>query len=142
VTTAFVLDARLAADTVAVTALPLCAVRLMNDRRYPWIILVPEIAGAREIVDLDAADRGRLIDEIAAVSTVMRDEFLPVKLNVAALGNVVAQLHIHVIARFTDDDAWPKPIWGTPAVPYEAEALAHRVETLRTRLAAFVRGAA
>jgi diadenosine tetraphosphate (Ap4A) HIT family hydrolase len=135
VTPAFVLDARLAADTVAIAALPLCAVRLMNDRRYPWIILVPERAGAREIVDLDAGDRGRLIDEIALVSTVMRDEFQPAKLNVAALGNVVAQLHVHVIARFTDDDAWPKPIWGTPAVPYEAEALARRVETLRARLA-------
>ena len=141
-TTTVVLDPRLAADTVAVAALPLCAVRLMNDRRFPWVILVPQRAGAREILDLDAVDRGRLIEEVALVSAVMRDEFQPAKLNVAALGNVVAQLHVHVVARFTDDDAWPKPIWGTPPVPYEAGALARRVEALRTRLAALATGAA
>jgi diadenosine tetraphosphate (Ap4A) HIT family hydrolase len=140
VTTGFVLDPRLAADTAAVAALPLCAVRLMNDRRYPWIILVPERADAREIVDLAPADRVHLIEEIALVSTVLRAECQPTKLNVAALGNVVAQLHVHVVARFADDDAWPRPIWGTPSVPYEPDALARRVEALRERLAARATG--
>jgi diadenosine tetraphosphate (Ap4A) HIT family hydrolase len=135
VTTGFALDPRLAADTVAVAALPLCAVRLMNDRRFPWIILVPQRPGAREILDLDAADRSRLIEEIAIASAALRDECRPLKLNVAALGNVVAQLHVHVVARFADDDAWPKPIWGTPAVPYDVEALERRVEAIRGRLA-------
>jgi diadenosine tetraphosphate (Ap4A) HIT family hydrolase len=135
VTIGFALDPRLAADTVAVAALPLCAVRLMNDRRFPWIILVPQRPGAREILDLDAADRGRLIEEIAMVSAALRDEYRPLKLNVAALGNVVAQLHVHVVARFEDDAAWPKPIWGTPAVPYDADALARRVDAIRGRLA-------
>jgi diadenosine tetraphosphate (Ap4A) HIT family hydrolase len=142
VTAGFVLDPRLAADTVGVATLPLCAVRLMNDRRFPWIILVPQRAGVREIVELDPADRARLVEDIALASTALRALFQPLKLNVAALGNVVAQLHVHVVARFADDDAWPKPIWGTPAVPYDADALAHRVETLRGRLSALATGAA
>jgi diadenosine tetraphosphate (Ap4A) HIT family hydrolase len=142
VTSAFALDPRLAADTVAVAALPLCAVRLMNDRRYPWILLVPQRPDVREIIDLDGADRSRLMDEIALASTALRDLFQPAKLNVAALGNVVPQLHVHVVARFTDDDAWPQPIWGTPAVPYDVDGLAHRVEALRARLAALATGAA
>jgi diadenosine tetraphosphate (Ap4A) HIT family hydrolase len=134
VTAAFEIDPRLAADTIDVAALPLCRVRLMNDRRYPWAILVPARHGAREIIDLDAADRARLMDEIALVSTALRDLFQPLKLNVAALGNVVAQLHVHVVARFADDAAWPRPIWGTPAEPYAGDEGERCAAALRDRL--------
>ena len=130
----FVLDATLEADTLEVTTLPLCVVRLMNDRRFPWVILVPARSGITEIVDLEAADRARLIEEIARVSGVMRELFRPTKLNVAALGNVVAQLHVHVIARFAHDDAWPKPVWGTASEPYRIDEIDRTLAPLRYRL--------
>jgi diadenosine tetraphosphate (Ap4A) HIT family hydrolase len=130
----FVLDAKLHADTIEITALPLCLVRLMNDRRFPWVILVPVRPDVSEIVDLAAADRGQLIEEIALVSGVMRDLFRPTKLNVGALGNVVAQLHLHVIARFASDDAWPGPAWGTAAERYRADEVERRLAPLRYRL--------
>jgi diadenosine tetraphosphate (Ap4A) HIT family hydrolase len=132
--TGFVLDATLAKDTLAITALPLCQVRLMNDRRFPWVILVPARPGLSEIIDLDAADRARLIEEIALVSTVMRDLFHPTKLNVGALGNVVAQLHIHVVARFASDDAWPGPVWGTTPERHRPDELERTLAPLRRRL--------
>ncbi len=130
----FVLDARLETDTIEVTALPLCRVRLMNDRRFPWVVLVPAKPALSEIIDLDAPDRARLIEEIALVSTVMRELFHPTKLNVGALGNVVAQLHLHVIARFASDDAWPGPVWGTPPERYRSDEVARRLASLRYRL--------
>jgi diadenosine tetraphosphate (Ap4A) HIT family hydrolase len=133
--TAFALDPRLDADTFEVTTLGLSLVRLMNDRRFPWLILVPARAGAVEISDLEPADRARLIEEIALVSGVLRQLFTPRKLNVAALGNVVAQLHVHVIARFETDGAWPRPVWGTPAEPYPFDELERRLASLRYRLA-------
>ena len=95
----------------------------MNDRRFPWVILVPARPDVSEIVDLGAADRAQLIEEIALVSTVMRDLFRPTKLNVGALGNVVAQLHVHVVARFASDDAWPGPVWGTTPERYRADEI-------------------
>jgi diadenosine tetraphosphate (Ap4A) HIT family hydrolase len=133
--TAFVLDARLEADTIAVATLPLCHVRLMNDRRFPWLILVPARPDVTEIIDLDAADRGRLIEEVALVSTVLRELFHPTKLNVGALGNVVAQLPVHVVARSADDDAWPGPVWGTPPERYGPDNVERRLAPLRARLA-------
>jgi diadenosine tetraphosphate (Ap4A) HIT family hydrolase len=134
--TAFVLDARLDADTIEITTLPLCLVRLMNDRRFPWVILVPARPGLSEIIDLDAADRARLIEEVALVSTVMRDLFRPTKLNVGALGNVVTQLHVHVIGRFAGDAAWPGPAWGTVPERHRADEIDQKVAPLRYRLAA------
>lgn len=134
--TAFVLDARLHADTIEIATLPLCLVRLMNDRRFPWVILVPVRPAVSEIVDLDAADRARLIEEVALVSTVMRDLFRPTKLNVGALGNVVTQLHLHVIARFASDAAWPGPAWGTAPEPYRPDEIDRKLAPLRYRLAA------
>jgi diadenosine tetraphosphate (Ap4A) HIT family hydrolase len=131
----FVLDTKLHTDTIELTALPLCLVRLMNDRRFPWVILVPARPGVTEIIDLDAADRTRLIEEIALVSTVMRDLFRPTKLNVGALGNVVAQLHVHVIARFANDEAWPGPVWGTTPERYRPDEIDRRLAPLRYRLA-------
>ena len=133
--TAFALDPKLQADTIEITTLPLCLVRLMNDRRFPWVILVPARPGVSELIDLDAADRARLIEEIALVSTVMRDLFRPTKLNVGALGNVVAQLHLHVIARFASDAAWPGPEWGTTPEPYRHDEIDRKLAPLRYRLA-------
>lgn len=132
--TAFVLDPRLAADTVPVTTLALCEVRLLDDRRFPWAVLVPVRAGAIEIVDLAAGDRARLIDEIALVSAALRTAFAPDKVNVGALGNVVAQLHVHVVARFRTDAAWPGPVWGTGREPYDETARARAVGTLRAAI--------
>ena len=130
----FVLDTKLNTDTIEITVLPLCQVRLMNDRRFPWVILVPARPGVSEIVDLGAPDRTQLIEEIALVSTVMLDLFRPTKLNVGALGNVVAQLHLHVIARYSSDDAWPGPVWGTTPERYRADEIERRLAPLRNRL--------
>jgi diadenosine tetraphosphate (Ap4A) HIT family hydrolase len=130
----FVLDTKLNVDTIEITTLPLCQVRLMNDRRFPWVVLVPARPGLSEIIDLGPADRATLIEEIALVSTVMRDLFHPIKLNVGALGNVVAQLHLHVIARFASDDAWPGPVWGTTPERYRPDEIERRLAPLRYRI--------
>lgn len=108
----FKLDERLRADTIEVVSIGLCAVRLMNDRTVPWLILVPQVEGAREIHELDAVCRARVMDELTLASRVMVDIYKPDKLNVANLGNIVSQLHIHVIARRINDRAWPGPVWG------------------------------
>jgi diadenosine tetraphosphate (Ap4A) HIT family hydrolase len=115
----FALDPRLDADTYPLGRLTLSRVLLMNDARYPWLILVPERADVTEIVDLDEADRRVLMDEITAASAALRQAHGPDKLNVGALGNRVPQLHVHVLARFVSDAAWPGPVWGVgEAVPY------------------------
>jgi len=115
----FALHPTLARDTVEVARLSLCRILLMKDSRFPWLILVPEREAVREIYELSAADRAALIEEIAMVSEVIARLFRPDKLNVGALGNVVPQLHVHVIARFAADPAWPGPVWGSgAAVPY------------------------
>ncbi|MBA2544359.1 MAG: HIT domain-containing protein [Deltaproteobacteria bacterium] len=127
----FTLDARLDADTLAVIELPLSAVRLMRDANYAWLVLVPRRANAVELVDLGDDDQLALTREIAAASRALRACVPCDKLNVAALGNVVPQLHVHVIARRHSDPAWPRPVWGAvPAVPYPAggaEALIARI---------------
>jgi diadenosine tetraphosphate (Ap4A) HIT family hydrolase len=111
----FELDSRLDADSLNLADWPLCRVLRMNDRAYPWLILVPRRNGVREIIDLDPADQQALLGEIARACQAIRKALKPEKLNVAALGNVVPQLHVHVIGRFTDDPAWPRPIWGVQA---------------------------
>jgi diadenosine tetraphosphate (Ap4A) HIT family hydrolase len=127
----FILDPRLAGDTLPLTAFDLCLVRLMNDRQYPWLILVPRRPGLSEIHDLAEADRALLMAEIVRATRALERLYRPVKLNVAALGNAVPQLHVHIIARSTRDAAWPRPIWGvTPAVPYrddEREGILERL---------------
>ncbi len=116
----FDLHPRLAADTLEVTTLKLCTVRLMNDHRYPWLILVPRCQNMSEIHDLSEADSLVLMREIRLVSEAMMELFAPQKLNVGALGNIVPQLHIHIVARHDDDPAWPGPVWGhSPAAPYD-----------------------
>ena len=127
----FVLHPTLAQDTVEVARLPLCLVLLMKDHRFPWLILVPQREEVREIHDLTAADRAALIEEIAEAGAVLQRLFEPDKLNVGALGNVVPQLHVHVIARFAGDAAWPGPVWGSGAAqrypPSELEQLQARL---------------
>ena len=126
----FSLDARLEAVTLPLLEWPLCSLRLMNDARWPWLILVPRIAGMRDLVDLNEKQQATLWSDIARCSLGLRAVCSPHKLNVAALGNVVAQLHVHVIARFEADPAWPAPVWGHGvALPYaEAALLALRRE--------------
>ena len=114
----FTLHAQLAADTVLISELPLSRLLLMNNRLFPWVILVPRYETAREIIDLSETDRMQLMREITLVSKAMQRLFSPDKLNVAALGNMVPQLHLHVIARFAKDSAWPQPVWGKGSEPY------------------------
>ncbi len=117
--TGFTLDARLARDALDVTSLPLCNVRLMNNKRFPWVILVPRVENAREWIDLTREQQHQLSDEIAIVSHILNALTTPDKLNIAALGNQVQQLHVHVIARYKADAAWPNPVWGSEAEEYE-----------------------
>lgn len=131
----FELNPRIEADTVPLAEWPLCRVLLMNDANHPWLLLVPRRAGAVEITDLEDADRHLLLDEISRASQALRRAVSPHRINVAALGNVVAQLHVHVIARFTDDPAWPRPVWGAvPARPYAPGDLDRRLAELRAAL--------
>lgn len=131
------LHPQLADDTHPLASFALCELRLMDDANYPWLVLVPRVAEAVELIDLDAAQRHALTDEIDQVSRVLREVFRPDKLNVAALGNLVPQLHVHVIARYRDDPAWPRPVWGTAtALHYSEEALIDRVGQLQTALRA------
>lgn len=129
----FSLHERLAADTFPVTDLPLCRVLLMNNRLWPWLILVPRRADAVEIHRLAAADQATLMTEIAAASRVVERLFAPEKLNIGALGNVVSQLHVHVLGRTRGDAAWPGPVWGSghaeAYAPGAGEALADRIKT-------------
>lgn len=131
----FMLHERLVADTFLVGSLPLCEALLMNDARFPWVILVPRVAGVRDIIDLCDADIELLNRESVLLQRVLRSLFTPDKLNVAAIGNMVPQLHVHHIARFTGDSEWPAPVWGRgQAQPYAAEARDARLVALREAL--------
>jgi diadenosine tetraphosphate (Ap4A) HIT family hydrolase len=136
VSASFVLDARLAGDSLPVIELPLCSVRLMNDARFAWLLLVPRRDGMSEIHDLDRADQDQLWREIRFASAALRDVAPCDKLNLGALGNIVRQLHVHLVARVAGDAAWPGPVWGSgTAQRYEAAARDARVDALRWRLA-------
>jgi len=131
----FVLDPQLASDSHPIAEWELSSLRLMDDSNYPWLILVPRVADARELIDLDAAQQTILLGEINRASRALKRVFRPHKLNIAALGNLVPQLHVHLIARYTDDPAWPAPVWGRRhARPYEPEALVERVQQIRAAL--------
>ncbi len=108
----FTLDPRLESDTAGVLKLKLCRVLLMRDSRFPWLILVPERPGIREVHELSREDRAELIEEIALASRAVEKAFGPDKINIGALGNIVGQLHVHVIGRFVKDLSWPGPVWG------------------------------
>lgn len=128
----FELHPRLAADTCAAGDFPLSRLLLMNDANYPWFILVPRRAGIREVYELDEADRHRLWHESAQLSRALMTAFRGDKLNLAALGNVVPQLHLHHVVRYASDPAWPAPVWGRVAArPYEPALRDRRLQTLR-----------
>ncbi len=127
----FILNSQLMADTVFLGEFPLSSVLLMNNSLYPWVILVPKRIGVTEIIDLELPERIVLMEEIASASKVMKDTYWPDKINVAALGNVVPQLHVHVIARFKTDEVWPQPIWGKGSKPYTDNGIREAVEILR-----------
>ncbi|WP_435994250.1 HIT domain-containing protein [Brevundimonas sp. LjRoot202] len=134
---AFQADPAFDAGSVVVCDWPLCQVRLQDDVRFPWLILIPRRAGLRELEDLTPADRALLMDETIRAGEVVRmlgeAARRPVeKLNVAALGNVTAQLHVHVVGRRRDDGLWPDPVWGRGgARPYGAQALQTAVSRVR-----------
>jgi len=121
--TEFVLHPRLTADTTPVADWALSRVLLMNDARYPWLVLVPRRHDAVELFDLSGPDRRVLIEEVARAGRLLKGISGATKINVGALGNLVAQLHVHVVARHSGDPAWPGPVWGHgAAVPYAASA--------------------
>jgi diadenosine tetraphosphate (Ap4A) HIT family hydrolase len=131
----FALDPRLAADTHRVGDLELSRVLLFDDVRFPWLVLVPRLPGLRDLIDLAHDDQHRLLDEVNRCAHVLHALDKPDKLNIAALGNVVAQLHVHVIARYARDAAWPRPVWNVGArVAFAAAALKSRLAALRAAL--------
>lgn len=130
--TSFKLHPQLAADCLNVGAMPLCRLLLRLDARYPWFILVPQRLDLTKIHPLPASERVQLIEESARLSQSMETAYRPAKLNVAALGNQVPQLHLHHIARYRTDSAWPQPVWGhLPPMPYEAGVVEARVAEMR-----------
>jgi len=132
---AFALDPRLAKDAVAVCDWPLSRVLLMNDARYAWLVLVPRRADVSEIFDLAEADQLQLWREATHAAELLKTATGCRKTNIGALGNIVSQLHVHVIARNEGDAAWPGPVWGAgAAVPYEAGALGVQIECMKVLL--------
>ena len=129
----FKLDHRLENDTVKLASWPLSDVLLMNDSQYPWVILVPRHEGVTEIFQLPIEEQSQLLKESAFLGESLMSIFSGEKLNVAALGNVVSQLHLHHVIRFSSDIAWPGPVWGKcPVIPYTDEALKEKVGLLRS----------
>jgi len=130
----FTLDPRLHQDTIELGEFTLCKVLLMNDARYPWVILVPKITGLTEVFELNYAQQIELMLESSFVAQALKELVSADKMNVANLGNVVSQLHIHHVARFLDDEAWPAPVWGKgKAVPYnkqEIEAVSQQLKSV------------
>ncbi len=120
----FILDKQLAHDCIELAELPLCKLLLCNDSAYPWFILVPRVADVSEMYQLDWQQQQQVLNESSLLSELLMQVFNGDKMNIAALGNVVPQLHIHHVVRFKTDDSWPKPIWGQqPLTPYSEEAL-------------------
>lgn len=131
----FSLNGQLETDTFYVGEMRLSTVRLMNDTRFPWIILVPRVAQKEEIFELNRVEQSFLMEEISMVSRAIQKVTNPKKINVGALGNIVRQLHVHIIARFEDDEAWPGPVWGGgEATPYTDEGSAF-LSLLRPQIA-------
>jgi len=135
--TDFALDPRLVDDSYPITELPLCQLRLMDDARYAWLVLIPRCEGAVEVFDMSEEDQQQMWREASRVGQALKAHQGGDKLNVATLGNMVAQLHLHVIVRKKDDDAWPGPVWGQgQAAPYDKSSLA----TMRDTVLALVSG--
>ena len=131
----FSLDPQLERDTTPVVDLPLTCVLLSNDANYPWLILVPRLPGIVELIDLEENAQIQLTGEIARVSAALKAVTSCDKLNVAAIGNVVPQLHVHVIARRRNDAAWPASVWGrAPAKAYDAAELSGFIDRIREEI--------
>ena len=132
---AFALDERLRRDTLPVVTLGLCRLLLMNDSRWPWFILVPQRAGIVEIHDLQPLDQAMLAFETTLVSEELKRVTEAAKMNIGAIGNRVAQLHVHVVARNPDDPHWPDPVWGRgTAMPYEDATAAEVIDRMSRAL--------
>ncbi len=135
----FILNERLDNDTVRVAKLRLNLVLLMKDRSFPWLILVPERKDIGEIHELAKEDRLILVEEISFVSKIIEDIYRPDKINIGALGNLVPQLHIHIIGRFKNDRAWPGPVWGkVDPEPYTGKELEEATSRLKSSLDRFI----
>jgi diadenosine tetraphosphate (Ap4A) HIT family hydrolase len=134
---AFALDSRLRADTIPIGDLALSTVLLMNDARFPWFVLVPRRAGMSEVTDLPDEDAAALMSEIRIATRVILELARPDKVNLGALGNMVSQLHVHVVGRFRSDPAWPGPVWGFGTrAPYPDHAAAALIERAAALFAA------
>ncbi|HYG06414.1 MAG TPA: HIT family protein [Stenotrophomonas sp.] len=131
----FIVDPRLAADSAFVADGPLSQVRLMDDQRFPWLVLVPRVEAASEWIDLDGGQQRLLLAEINQLSRLLQAEDGVHKLNIGALGNIVRQLHVHLVGRNEGDPGWPGPVWGSgPAQRFEPAALQQRVQAWAQRL--------
>jgi diadenosine tetraphosphate (Ap4A) HIT family hydrolase len=130
------LDSRLARDAWPIGDLLLSQVLILNEARFPWVLLVPRRANVVELIDLEPADQVQLTTEIACVGGALRAITTCDKLNVAAIGNIVSQLHVHIVARWRNDVAWPKPVWGLlPPQAYETVEFTRFSDALRSALA-------
>ena len=131
----FLLNETLTGDTVPVASWPLCRVLLMNDSRYPWLILAPAQPNIKEIYELSLGDQSQLMSELCRASLALSNLLSPDKINMGALGNIVPQLHIHVIARFRADAAWPNAVWGShPPMPYKPQKLKETLKIFQKAL--------
>ena len=129
------LHARLKEDTVDIGDLPLSRVLVIKDANYPWLLLVPRRANTIEIIDLSEVEQAQLMTEINRVARALKDITKPDKLNIAALGNVVPQLHVHIIARRSDDAAWPRPVWGVvPPLAHDPQEVEAFISALRRKI--------
>ena len=128
------LQARLKEDTIDIGDLPLCRVLVIKDAHYPWLLLVPRRRDIVEIIDLGEVEQAQLMTEISRVARGLKEITKCEKLNIAALGNMVPQLHVHIIARRSGDAAWPRPVWGvTPPLAHDAEELQRFISALRRK---------
>lgn len=131
----FALDPRLEADTLPLADLPLCRAVLMNDARYPWVILIPRVPAISEVFELSLPDQAQLWHEASVLGAAMKETFQGEKLNIATLGNIVRQLHVHLVVRYQDDASWPAPVWGNgSAEPYALNQQGARREQLLAQI--------
>lgn len=130
----FKLDSKLAADTFFVEDLKICRVLLMNNANYPWLILVPQKPNLVELTDLEFEEQCKILQEINLIAKILQKKFSPHKLNIANLGNVTPQLHIHVIARFSNDAAFPRPVWGEARQDYEEKNAQKLIAEIREEI--------
>ena len=132
---AWTLHPQLDRDTASIGDLPLSRVYIINDANYPWLLLVPRRPNIIELIDLDEVEQAQLMTEISRVARALKDVTRCDKLNIAALGNLVPQLHVHIIARRTGDVAWPRPVWGVmPPLAHDATEVQNFISALRRKI--------